>query len=363
VKPRLLITGGGTGGHVSPGLGVAQVWRQRYGRNSVAWVGRSGGIEEKMAAQAKLPFLGIEAVALKRAFSLSNLALPVVLARGLSQGGRIVKQEQPAVVLMTGGYVGLPLSLAAARQGVPLVLLEPNAVPGLANRVLMPLAKAICLAYPPKRQGAKDKVTGTPCRLKALPSRAAALKSLGFSASKRTLLVLPGSQAARSVNAALRQALPNLKDRAPHWQILWMCGQAELEACQKAAKASGLTVQVKAFVQDVASAYAAADLMLCRSGASTLAELGVAAKPSLQVPYPHATGDHQRANAKAFSRAGAAKLIEDRDLNGMRIEKELRALLDKPKALKAMAAAAQDLSKPGAAGRVTAVLERAAGLS
>jgi UDP-N-acetylglucosamine--N-acetylmuramyl-(pentapeptide) pyrophosphoryl-undecaprenol N-acetylglucosamine transferase len=199
--------------------------------------------------------------------------------------------------------------------------------------------------------------------LKALPSRAAGLKRLGFSPAKRTLLVLPGSQAARSVNAALRQALPKLKDRAAHWQILWMCGQAELEACQKAAKTSGMKVLVKAFVQDVASAYAAADLMLCRSGASTLAELGVAAKPSLQVPYPHATGDHQRANARAFSEAGAARVIEDRDMSALRIEKELRGLLDKPKALKAMASAARELSKPGAAGRVAAVLERAAGLS
>lgn len=362
MKPRLLITGGGTGGHVSPGLGVAQVWRQRYGRNSVSWVGREGGIEEKMAAQAGLPFLAIEAVALKRRAIFSNLALPLVLARGLKQGKLIVQGQHPAAVLMTGGYVGLPLSLAAARAGIPLVLLEPNAVPGLANRLLKPLAQAICLAYPPKRPGDKDRLTGTPCRLKLLPSRSTALKRLGFSADKRTLLILPGSQAARSINAALRAALPKLKDRADHWQWLWMCGQGELDSCLAAAKASGLNIQVKVFVQDVATAYAAADLMLCRSGASTLAELGVAAKPSLQVPYPHATGDHQRANARAFVAHGAARLIEDREVNGVRIERELRALLDQPKALRTMASAARELSKPGAAGRVAAELERAAGL-
>jgi UDP-N-acetylglucosamine--N-acetylmuramyl-(pentapeptide) pyrophosphoryl-undecaprenol N-acetylglucosamine transferase len=360
--PRLLITGGGTGGHVSPGLGVAQVWRQRYGRNSVSWVGRKDGIEERMAKQAGLPFLPIEAAALKRRLSPANLALPWTLLKGLKQGQSILKAQAPVAVLMTGGYVGMPLSLAAARSGVPLVLLEPNAVPGLANRLLKPLAKAICLAYPPKRPGAKDKVTGTPCRLKGLPARGAALKSLKLSAEKRTLLILPGSLAARSVNAALKAALPRLKDRAGKWQWIWMCGAADLAGCQAAAKASGLNVQVKAFVQDVATAYAAADLMLCRSGASTLAELGVAGMPSLQVPYPHATGDHQRANARAFAQAGAAKLLEDRELGGERLEKELRALLDQAPLLKKMSAAARELSKPGAAGRVTAVIEKAAGL-
>jgi UDP-N-acetylglucosamine--N-acetylmuramyl-(pentapeptide) pyrophosphoryl-undecaprenol N-acetylglucosamine transferase len=242
------------------------------------------------------------------------------------------------------------------------VLLEPNAVPGLANRLLTPLSQAICLAYPPEEPGAKDRLTGTPCRLQSLPSRSVALKRLGFSAAKRTLLVLPGSQAARSINAALREALPRLKDRAGHWQWLWMCGTPELEACQKAAKVSGLNVQVKPFIQDVASAYAAADLVLCRSGASTLAELGMGGKASLQVPYPHATGDHQRANAKAFSEAGAARILEDADLDGLRIERELRSLLEQPKTLKAMAGAARKLGKPGAAGRVAAELERAAGL-
>jgi UDP-N-acetylglucosamine--N-acetylmuramyl-(pentapeptide) pyrophosphoryl-undecaprenol N-acetylglucosamine transferase len=258
--------------------------------------------------------------------------------------------------------VGLPLSLAAKPLGVPLVLLEPNAVPGLANRLLTPLAQAICLAYPPEEAGAKDRLTGTPCRLQSLPSRALALKRLGFSPAKRTLLVLPGSQAARSINAALRGALPRLKNRAKQWQWLWMSGALELEACQKAAKASGMNVQVRPFIQDVASAYAAADLVLSRSGASTLAELGMGGKASLQVPYPHATGDHQRANAKAFSEAGAAKVLEDSEADALRIEKELRGLLDQPKTLKAMAAAARKLGKPGAAGRVAAELERAAGL-
>lgn len=357
----LLISGGGTGGHVSPGLGVAREWAQRHGEGSVAWVGRQGGIEEGMAIKAGLRFLHLPSAALKRRFSLSNLALPWVLAKGFLQARTLIKTEHPAAVLLTGGFVGMPLGLAAGLGATPLVLLEPNAVPGLANRVLKPLAKALCLAYPPQAPDAKGVVTGTPCRLSVLPRPAEAKRVLGLDPGKKTLLVMPGSQAAKAVNAALRGALPLLKDRAGDWQILWMCGAAELVACKQATLASPLAVQCLAFIHDVANAYAAADLLLCRSGASTLAELALAGKPSLQVPYPHATGDHQRANALAFAASGAAQVLEEKDLGPEALATALRSLLDGEK-LGAMAAAATSLGKPQAAQAVSDVLAKSAGL-
>ncbi|HTB23234.1 MAG TPA: UDP-N-acetylglucosamine--N-acetylmuramyl-(pentapeptide) pyrophosphoryl-undecaprenol N-acetylglucosamine transferase [bacterium] len=358
----LLITGGGTGGHVSPGLGVATEWLRRHGEGSVAWVGRADSIEETMAARAGLPFHAVESAAFKRQWTLNNLAIPGVLLAGLRQAGALLEARPPAAVLMTGGYVGLPLSLAALRARKPLLLLEPNAVPGLANRLLKPLAAKLCLGWPAESPSEDPSVvvTGIPCRLGALPDRKEARLGLGLQAERRTLLVLPGSQAARAINAALREALPNLGDRAELWQWIWMCGAAEEEECRAAAAAAPFPIQVHAFIHDTATAYAAADLVLCRSGASTLAELGVAGKPSLQVPYPHATGDHQRANAAAFARNGAAVLLDADDLSAESLLGALRRLMDGD--LSRMAAAARTLGQPQAAQKVADLIEEAAGL-
>ncbi len=353
----LLITGGGTGGHVSPGLGVAREWQARHGKKSVAWVGRPASIEQRMVEKAGLAFLGLEAAALQRRRWWKNLALPWQVGKGFLAARHIVRQQAPGAVLMTGGYVGVPLSLAAAWAKRRLVRMDTNAIPGIANRALLPLAQALCLAYPPEQQRRKEILTGTPCRWSKLPTRAAALKSLGLKSGRKTLLVLPGSQAARSINQALAEALPRLEDRAARWQVLWMCGPREEAAAQAQAKRFKVPTQARGFIDDVASAYAAADLVLCRSGASTLTELALAAKPSLQVPYPHATGDHQRANARAFAANGAAELIEDAVIDGPALEGSLRRLLDGPKALKTMAQSAQTLAKPQAAQAVADVLE------
>jgi UDP-N-acetylglucosamine--N-acetylmuramyl-(pentapeptide) pyrophosphoryl-undecaprenol N-acetylglucosamine transferase len=360
--PGLLISGGGTGGHVSPGLGVAAAWDRRHGAGSAAWVGRAGSIEQAMAEAAGLAFHPVDSAAFKRQWVVENLALPGVLLKGLRQARELLRVQKPAAVLMTGGYVGMPLSLAARLEHVPLVLLEPNAVPGLANRLLKPLAARLCLAYALPEPDEKCAVTGTPCRPLTLPAPAAARAGLGLAEGRRTLLVLPGSQAARAINAALRDSLDALADKAGQWQVVWMGGAAELEANRSAAAASALKPQVHAFIQDVAQAYAAADLVLCRSGASTLAELALAGKPSLQVPYPHATADHQRANAAAFAAAGAALVLDEAGLDPARLQAALRGLLDDPARLASMAAEAGRLGRPDAAEAVTDQLERAAGL-
>lgn len=356
MAPKLLISGGGTGGHVSPGLGVANEWLKRHGEGAVAWVGRAGSIEEAMATKAGLPFLAMPSAALRRGFDLRNLSLPFVLLKGFFKGLSLLKAERPAAVLLTGGYVGLPLGLAAAAHGTPLYLLEPNAVPGLANRLLKPLSKALCRSYPPAAPDAKDVVTGTPCRLERLPRPEEAKRVLGLDPGKKTLLVLPGSQAAKAINAALREMLPAVRDRAGAWQILWMTGAAELEACRQATLGSPLAIQTKAFIDDVATAYAASDLVLCRSGASTLAELAVAGKASLQVPYPHATDGHQKANADAFAASGAARVVVEGELKPTVLEGALRELLDQGGAL-AMAPKALALGKPKAAAAVADLIE------
>ncbi len=205
--------GGGTGGHVAPGIAVAKALLKGSPGSRVLMVGTRGGIEADMAPKEGLPFEAMEAAPLKRSASPANLLLPLRLGRGLAQALALLKRERPDAVLATGGYVSLPLGLAARLRGVPLVIHEPNAVPGLANRLLGPLARRVCLSYPPEKGlrafRSKAVVTGNPVRLGAvrLPSREKARRAFGLLPGRRTLFVFPGSRAAHQVNLALGGAL------------------------------------------------------------------------------------------------------------------------------------------------------------
>lgn len=354
---KLLVAGGGTGGHVSPGLAVAAAWQKMHGEGTVLWAGRSEGIEARMAAEAGVAFRAVEARPLKRSLDPKNLLLPLSLIKGLRQAWALLKEEKPSVCLLTGGYVSVPVALAAILAGFPLVLIEPNAVLGLANRFFSGAADAVCLAYPLKPAPRHAVLTGNPVRFSSrLPSRDAGLKQFGLDGRHPVLLVLPGSGAAHSINVALSGALKALKGV----QMIWMTGAADYEAMQAAAKKAGMKGQVLAFVDDVKAAYAAADLVLARCGASLLAEIALAGKASLLLPYPYATGDHQRLNALGFVEAGAASMMMDSELSGERLGSEISGLLSDAPRLKRMGAAARKLGRPDAAENVAGVLQRVA---
>lgn len=340
---------------MSPGLAVAKAWTGRHGKDSVLWVGRKDGIEEKMATEAGLSFSGVDSRPFKRGFKPENLKLPFSLAKGFVEAWRLLKEQDPAVVLMTGGYAGVPLCTAAALTERPLVLLELDAVPGLANRLFTSAASAVCLGQR-LRDGRRHSVfTGTPVRFTRLPSQAEGRRRFGIKGKDPVVLVLPGSGAAHSINLALMAGARLLKGL----QLIWMCGPKDEAEAKKAAGAHGAAV-VEAFIEDVPLAYAAADLVLARAGASMLAEIAVSGKPALLVPYPHATGGHQLRNAAAYVEAGAARMILDRDLDPARLAGELKAMLSRPGELKRMSAAVKKMAVPDAAARVAGVLERAA---
>jgi UDP-N-acetylglucosamine--N-acetylmuramyl-(pentapeptide) pyrophosphoryl-undecaprenol N-acetylglucosamine transferase len=354
---RLLITGGGTGGHVSPGLAVATAWEKKYGKGSAAWAGRSGGIEERMALAAGVAFHPVQAQPFKRALHASNLGLPWSLFKGFGQAWRLLKEVRPSALLMTGGYAGVPGALAAVLQSLPLVLLEPNAALGAANRFFSGAAEAVCLGWPLENMKGNMVLTGNPVRFGGrLPSRDLARKKLGFPAQKPLLFVIPGSGAAHSVNVALKAALKKLEKI----QILWMTGPKDHQEMRKAAEKSGIKALVVPFIDDVATAYAAADLVLARSGASMISEIAIAAKPSILVPYPHAAGDHQHLNASVFASAGAARMIDDAHLSGELLAGEINGLLGNGALLKRMAKALRGLARPDAAEAVAGVLARVA---
>ena len=354
---RLVITGGGTGGHVSPGLAVAGVWQKKFGRDSVLWVGKAGGMETGMCAKAGVAFAGVEARPLKRSLDPQNFLIPLSLFKGFGQSWKLLKEWKPDAVLMTGGYAGAAMALAAALNNTPLVLLELDAVPGLANRIFSGAAEAICLAQPIRDKRRHAVYTGSPVRFSPrLPSRTASLKQFGLKGSKPVVLVLPGSGAAHSINMALMQGLKRLGSL----QLLWMTGAKDEAEVLRAVKKADSGSSVHAFIDDVPAAYAAADLVLARCGASMLAEIALTGKPSLLVPYPHATRDHQRLNAVAFVEQGAARMMLDHELGGERLAEEIQALCRDKAAMKQMAAAAKKIGRPDAAANVAGVLMRVA---
>jgi UDP-N-acetylglucosamine--N-acetylmuramyl-(pentapeptide) pyrophosphoryl-undecaprenol N-acetylglucosamine transferase len=333
--------------------------------HACCYLGTARGIEADMVPREGLDFYVLPASGLLRSFAPKalwhNLLIPAALLGGVWAARKALKASGSQAVLATGGFVSLPVGLAARSLGLPLVLHESNARPGLANRVLSRLAQVVCLSYEPSTGLAPGQVlTGNPVRLSGgLPPRPTALKAFGLEADRFTLFVFPGSRAAHSVNLAVEAALPLLEAAPEPLQVLWMAGMHDYTHAVRVAKQCRFPVSVQSFIHDTASAYACADMVLARAGASTLAELAVLGLPSLLVPYPWATDRHQDANAAQFAEAGAAAVLEDSRLNGESLAQVVLALARDERALRRMAAAAKVLGRPDAAQRVFEILEGA----
>ncbi|HNY30649.1 MAG TPA: UDP-N-acetylglucosamine--N-acetylmuramyl-(pentapeptide) pyrophosphoryl-undecaprenol N-acetylglucosamine transferase [Fibrobacteria bacterium] len=303
---KVALACGGTGGHVFPALAVGKVLREEHGAELVV-VGRPSSSEETWARQAGIAFRGVRAVPLHRTRVWRNLALPFVAGQAVSQAKQVLSEEGVQVVFATGGYVCLPAGIASRRLGLPLVVHEANSHPGVANRILARLADRVFAGSP---AGAarlpRGEVVGNPVRPLDGRTRQQMREALGLSEGDRFLVVIGGSQGARGVNRILCEESQALV--AKGWKILWQTGAAGLdEARQVAASLEG--VRVEAFVPDVYGAFGAADLALTRSGGSTLGELALHGLPSVLVPFPSATGNHQEINAREYEAAGAATVV------------------------------------------------------
>lgn len=355
---RLLVTGGGTGGHIYPALAVAKAWQERFGSGSVLYVGTSRGLEARLVPTEGIPFLTVEVQGLPRQLNRELISFGPRLLRGLKQGRRILREFRPQIVLGTGGYVSFPMVALAAMAGIPAVLHEQNAFPGLANRLLARRVAGVALTFPEAAErfpgGVEFRVTGLPVRPEiSRVSREEGLAYLGLNGNRPVLLVTGGSRGARSINQAMLEvyrALPQL----PAVDIVHITGELTYTETKEALALSGIERQkkgnilIKAYEHQMAYALAAADLILCRAGATTLAELTVRGLPAILVPYPYAAENHQEYNARALVRAGAARLVLDRELNGQKLVGLLRELLESPLTLQAMAAASRQLGRPQA---------------
>jgi len=360
----VLVAGGGTAGHVFPAIALARRLADDHAAE-VRFAGTSAGQEAILVPEAGFPFDVVDARPLRRELSLDAITAPVATLRSVSRCAPLV--ERADVVVGMGGYVSVPVGAAALRARRPLVLHEQNAVPGLANRALALGARAVALTFAdasrrlPRR--ARTVVTGNPVRdpiLSVREDRAvlahAARAELGLEEGRATVVIFGGSQGALRVDTAAVDAVRSLRDRAD-LQILLLSGRAHQERIASSLRETGdVLVRLRGFLDRMELAYAIADLVVARAGATTCAELTACGLPSILVPYPFATGGHQEANARALERAGAAMVVMDEALSGASLARSIRDLLDDAARLERMGEAARAWSRPDAAATLARVV-------
>lgn len=357
---RVIVTTGGTGGHIFPALAVAEELRARHPQARVLFVGGVRGPEARLAAEAGLEFAALP-VRPVLGRGLRALAAGWWLLPGLGKALVLHGRFKPQVVVGLGGYAAFASVLAAVLRRTPTAIHEQNSVPGLTNRLLGRLVDRVMVSFPDRAgsfPATKVTWTGNPVR-KSIVALARSERQEGGDRGKR-LLVLGGSQGAVAVNDAVLEALPRLRQAGV--EIRHQTGAHDYErVTTRYATMEGLKATVEPFIQDMAEAYAWAGLALCRAGATTVAELAVAGVPSVLIPFPHATHQHQSVNARFLEQAGAARCIEQSELPGRDLAMELIWLLENTVELERMAAAARAIGKPMAAAAVVDCLEELAG--
>jgi UDP-N-acetylglucosamine--N-acetylmuramyl-(pentapeptide) pyrophosphoryl-undecaprenol N-acetylglucosamine transferase len=357
---RVMIAGGGTGGHVIPALAIGRELRDRHGAE-VRFVGTARGLETRLVPEAGFQLELVRSGQLKNVSLKTRLKTMGDLPLGVMHCLRLLREFRPQVVVGVGGYASGPGMIAALLKRIPTLAYEPNAVPGMTNKLLGKWVSAAAVNFAPTvRYFRNAEVTGVPVRpeIFALPAR-----PVGAELSGMGLLVTAGSQGAAVFNDLMPRIAPRLLREAPGLTIVHQAGARHVEATRAAYVASGADARrwrVEAFLTNMPGEYAAADVVLARSG-STVAELCAAGKPSLLVPFPQAADDHQRKNAEVLAEAGAAVMMLQRDATPETLEDALRGLLLDPARRERMAAAARSLAKPGALERIAGMVLRLAG--
>jgi len=348
----IVIAAGGTGGHLYPALAVAAELQAIAPDSPVVFVGTPGGMESRVVPAGGWTFLPVRAFPWRRARPWTIVSASLGAVAGSFSAMRILRRQDAGVVFSTGGYASAPVLLASAVSGVPIVLHEPNARPGVVTRIFGSVAARVTVGsaeagrrFPKSR----TEVTGVPVRRSLFAvGREEARKKLGL-AGEFTLLVLGGSQGAGAINAALESALPRLAEARGRLSIIWACGKKDFDRARLAAASAPVPVKPYSYIDDMGSVLPACDAVVGRAGASATAEILAAGLPSLLIPYPFAAADHQRLNAEAIERAGAAKVLPEASLTPGLLAEEILALAGDGVKLASMAQCARATGKPDAA--------------
>lgn len=345
---HLLVMAGGTGGHVFPALAVAQ--ELAVSGTKISWLGTAAGLEARVVPQHGIALHEIRVQGLRGKGLVSWLFAPFKLAAAIWQSVKVIKQIKPDCVLGMGGFASGPGGLAAWLTSTPIVVHEQNAVVGLTNQYLAKLAKTVLTGFPNvARLPAHARWVGNPVR-----KDITATQKQQFNGRAPRVLVIGGSQGAHSLNQYLPEVFKQLETGVEIWH---QAGRGRSQALEASYQDLGLHAKVSEFIEDMAAAYAWADLLICRAGAMTIAEVCAAGLPSVLVPYPNSAGDHQTKNAQALVQVGAAIMLQNSELQSPDFVTQLKELLVEPSALSKMGAAAQILHKPDALQQVCSACE------
>ena len=358
---RILISGGGTGGHIYPALAIANAWMDKHPDSEILFVGAQGKMEMQKVPEAGYSIKGLPVAGLQRKLTLANLSFPIKLWRSLRMASKIVKEFQPQVVVGVGGYASGPVLYAAQNKGIPTLLQEQNSYAGLTNKLLAKKAAKICVAYPemerffPKE---KLKLTGNPVRKDLLDlagKREQGIQVFGLDPNRKTVFVLGGSLGARTLNQAMLKHMVDLEKEG--YQVLWQSGKFYFKDMAVALEKAGLThIHLREFIREMDLAYAAADVIVSRAGALSVSELCLVGKPVIFIPSPNVAEDHQTKNANACVRQGAAVLLADADAVG-KFKEYIDDLLQHEEKAQSLATAIKKLAMPDAANALVHELE------
>lgn len=344
---NVAIAGGGTGGHLFPGIAVAEAFKMKDPQNEILFVGVGNPFEKAALEKAGYPqrTIAIEGIKGRGLWAKARAALKIPVA--LFQAGGILREMRANLVVGVGGYAAGPVAMAAWFKRIPVVICEQNTVPGITNRLLFPVARRIYLSFEATRgriDPGKKRVSGNPVRQSFLED----VDVESREKKKFTVLVVGGSQGAHAINMAFVAALAHL-EKKESIRIVHQTGVADRDQVARVYAEAGVDAEVKAFFHDMASRYRQADLVVCRAGATTVAELTALGKAALFVPYPYAADNHQEFNARALVDAGVAQVVLERDLSGVELAGRLNRLAENPAMLDDMAARSKTLGRPEAA--------------
>ncbi|HZR65772.1 MAG TPA: undecaprenyldiphospho-muramoylpentapeptide beta-N-acetylglucosaminyltransferase [Terriglobales bacterium] len=354
---RAILAGGGTGGHVIPALAIAQELVKRY-QAEVLFIGTARGLENRLVPAAGFPLKLVKVGALNRVSLATRLRTMFDLPRAVVAAAGMVNEFQPDVVIGVGGYASGPAMLAAILKHIPTLAFEPNLVPGFANRVVARFVSAAAVHFEQTAEHFRNAVvTGVPVRpaFFEIPNKP-------YVPDAPVLLVFGGSQGAHAINQAVIRSLPELVKRFPGLHVIHQTGERDYNEVHAAYSGIAISAEVHKFIDNMPAFFARADLVLCRSGASTVAEIAAAGKPAVFVPFPRAADDHQRRNAEAMEQARAAVVLEETNLDEVWLVDTICALLEDPSRLRHMSQAARAMSHPDAAKEIAELAAKVAGI-
>jgi UDP-N-acetylglucosamine--N-acetylmuramyl-(pentapeptide) pyrophosphoryl-undecaprenol N-acetylglucosamine transferase len=349
---RVVIAGGGTGGHLYPGIAVARELLVRRPDAEISFAGTAKGIESRVIPREGFALDLIRSGGLKGKAIADRARGAMLLPLSLADAWSVVSARQPDLVIGVGGYSSGPVVLMAALRGTATMLLEQNAVPGLTNRLLARVVKAAAVTFDSTQAffGSKAFVSGNPVRPEFLAAAGPQQESaLDDQATVTQVLVFGGSQGAHAINMAMVEAAARLATGGPHLRVTHQTGERDVDVVRAAYRQAGLQADVEPFLYDMGRQLGAADLIVCRAGATTLAELTAAGKPAILIPLPTATDDHQRKNADALARSGAADVLLQSELNGASLADRILGLAADRARRRQIAVAARALARPDAA--------------